>query len=69
MRFQRSFSPVGMTTSLISGLPRRDTCVQPGRTLPFTVTFWRSVEAQTPTVWLWVSISPIGICRAIVWTL
>ena len=29
VRFQRSFSPVGMTTSLISGSPRRETCVQP----------------------------------------
>ena len=58
-----------MTTSLISGLPRRETCVQPGRTLPFTVTFWRSVEDQTPTTWLVVSTCAIGICSAIVWTL
>ena len=48
MRFQRSLSPVGITTSLISGSPRRETCDQPWTSLPFTVTFWRSVDDQTP---------------------
>ena len=58
-----------MTTSLISGSPRRETCVQPGRTLPFTVAFIRSVDDQTPSVCDFVSTCEIGICRAIEWTL
>ena len=58
-----------MITSLMSGSPRRETCVQPGCTLPLTVTFWRSVDDQTPIVWLALSTCEIGICRAIVWTL
>ena len=41
----------------------------PLRTLPFTVTFSRWVEDQTPIVWLGVSTCEIGSCRAIVWTL
>ena len=39
-------------TSLTSGLPRRDTCVQPRLSFPPTVTFLRSVDDQMPIVCL-----------------
>ncbi len=59
-----------MTTSLISGLPRRETCTHAPTAFPFrTVTFWRSVAAQTPIVWLpSLSSCDFGICSAIEWT-
>jgi hypothetical protein len=36
--------------------------------LPPTVTFCRSVDAQTPMVEFFAFRSAIGICRAIAWT-
>jgi hypothetical protein len=67
-RFHTSLNPVGTTTSLTSGLPIRETCVQPRRSFPLTVTFCRSVEAQTPIVLFFALSSAIGICSAIEWT-
>ena len=67
-RFHASLKGVGTTTSLTSGLPSRDTCVQPRWSLPPTVTFGRSVEAQTPIVLFFAFSSEIGICSAIACT-
>ncbi len=58
-----------MMTSLISGLPRRDTCVQPRLSFPPTVTFRRSVDDQMPIVCRALSSWLIGICSATEWTL
>ncbi len=60
-RFQRSLNFVGTTTSFTSGLPMRDTCDQPLRTLPATVTLRRSVDDQTPIVLFFAFSSAIGI--------
>ena len=68
-RFQLSFAPVGMTTSLISGLPRRDTCTQlTARPCRLTLARRRSAADQTPIVCEAVSTWEIGICSAIVCT-
>jgi hypothetical protein len=56
-----------MTTSLISGFPSRDTCVQ-RQPLPPTKFARRSAEVQTPTTWLFVSSCAMGTCRPIVCT-
>jgi len=47
--------PIGITTSLMSGLPSRETCTQGPTPSPFpfflrTVVFWRLAVAQTPIV-------------------
>ena len=61
-----SLSPVGMMTSLTSGLPSRETCTQPPPFLmPITL---RSAVDQMPITWLVVSTCEIGICSAIVCT-
>src|SRR5262252_9083369 len=67
-----SFMPIGMTTSLMSGLPRRETWYQPDA-------FCRHVEDHMLTTAFGSAVSvgaepfavrlPIGTERAIEWTL
>ena len=82
--FQRSLSPRGMSASLTSGLPSRDTCTHgpvavltpPGLR---TSAIWRLAEAHTPMTasarWCRSGSSPlavrseIGTWMAMEWTL
>ena len=53
MRFQKSFCPMGITASLVSGMPRRDTCTQEPEKLgslsaESVLTAGRLAEAHTP---------------------
>ena len=49
VRLNRSFWPSGMITSLTSGLPSREICLNEPCPWPFTEIDCRSVDAQTPT--------------------
>src|ERR1700733_3186040 len=82
--FQMSLAPMPMSSSLTSGLPRRDTWVHgplrmspPLNQLPHSLTFWRLAVVHTPITAAGSSgpagtdrvTSLTGICRASEWTL